>query len=345
MALFARGRALAPEKAQGILKNPQKEGIGVERTASNEKRETLKKGATRWERFRRQLPYQLMIWPGMIFLVIFAYIPIAGLVIAFQDYSLSTSYFNNPWVGLKHFQSFLKDTTFWMAFRNTIQLSLLRMCIVFPMPILLALALNEIPSLKLKKTVQTCSYFPHFMAYVVVAALWQDVLSNNGLINNLLMQVGLTSEPISFWTDPAKFKGLATFVELWKGTGWSAIIYFAAISGINSELYEAAKIDGAGRFAQIRYITIPEITNTIIIMFILSIGGLVSGNLSVSQLLGNAFTKSESYIIEYYTLEMGLRTMRYSFATAVGMFQSVISVFLVLLANFFSKKYEDVGLF
>lgn len=159
------------------------------------------------------------------------------------------------------------------------------------------------------------------------------------------MQMGWTDTPISFWTDPSKFKALATFVELWKGTGWSAIIYFAAISGINSELYEAAKIDGAGRFAQIRYITIPEITNTIIIMFILSIGGLVSGNLNISQLLGNAFTKSESYIIEYYTLEMGLGTMRYSFATAVGMFQSVISVALVLLANFFSKKYEDVGLF
>lgn len=303
------------------------------------------RGGTRWQRFKRQLPYQLMVLPGMVFLFIFAYIPIAGLVIAFQDYSLSTSYFNNPWVGLKHFEAFLKDATFWMAFKNTIQLSLLRMFIVFPMPIILALALNEIPSLRLKKTVQTCSYFPHFMAYVVVAALWQDVLSNGGLLNNLLMQAGLISSPIAFWTDPGKFKALATIVELWKGTGWSAIIYFAAISGINSELYEAAKIDGAGRFAQMRYITIPEIAGTIIIMFILSIGGLVSGNLSISQLLGNAFTKSESYIIEYYTLEMGLGTMRFSFATAVGMFQSVISVLLVLLANFLSKKYEDVGLF
>lgn len=304
-----------------------------------------KKKKNGWVKFKQQLPYQLMVWPGMIFLIIFAYIPIAGLVIAFQDYSLSTSYFNNPWVGLKHFQAFLRDNTFWMAFRNTIELSLLRMVIVFPMPIILALALNEIPSLKFKKGVQTCSYFPHFMAYVVVAALWQDILSNGGLVNNFLMQTGVISEPIAFWTDPGKFKALATILELWKGTGWSAIIYFAAISGINSELYEAAKIDGAGRFAQIRYITIPEITGTIIIMFILSIGGLVSGNLNISQLLGNAFTKSQSYIIEYYTLEMGLGTMRFSFATAVGMFQSVISVILVLIANFLSKKYQEVGLF
>ena len=301
--------------------------------------------ATWWVRLKRQLPYQIMVWPGMIFLFIFAYIPIAGLLIAFQDFSLSTSYFNNPWVGMKHFQAFMSDSTFWMAFKNTIELSLLRMFFIFPMPIILALALNEIPALKFKKTVQTCSYFPYFMAYVVVAALWKDILSNTGLLNNTLMGLGLIQEPISFWTDPDKFKALATLVDMWKSTGWNAIIYFAAITGINSEQYEAARIDGAGRVAQIRYITLPGIMNTIIIMFLLSIGGLVSGNLNISQLLGNAFTKSQSYIIELYTLDMGLGTMRYSFATAVGMFQSVISVVLVFFANFLSKKYQDVGLF
>jgi len=134
-------------------------------------------------------------------------------------------------------------------------------------------------------------------------------------------------------------------VDMWKGVGWNAIIYFAAISGINSELYEAARIDGAGRLQQIRYITLPGIMNTVIIMFILSIGGLVSGNLNISVLLGNSFTKSQSYIIEYYTLDMGLGTMRYSFATAVGMFQSLISFLLVVFANHVSNKYNEVGLF
>lgn len=296
-------------------------------------------------RIKKQLSYQLMIWPGMIFLVIFSYIPIAGLVIAFQDFSLSTSYFNNPWAGLKHFKAFLNDSTFWMAFRNTIELSLLRMFFIFPMPILLALIINEIPYTKYKKFVQTCSYFPHFIAYVVVAALWKDVLGNRGLINNLLISIGLINESVKFWTDPAKFKILATLVDMWKGVGWSAIIYFAAISGINSELYEAARIDGAGRMQQIRYITIPGIMNTVIIMFILSIGGLVSGNLNISVLLGNSFTKSQSYIIEYYTLDMGLGTMRYSFATAVGMFQSLVSFLLVVFANHISNKYNEVGLF
>ena len=305
--------------------------------------------ATRSERIRikirRQIPYQLMVWPGLIFLLIFSYIPIAGLAIAFQDFSLSTSYFGSPWVGLKHFQAFLKDTTFWMSFKNTIELSLLKMFFIFPMPVFLALIINEIPSLKYKKAVQTCSYFPYFMAYVVVAALWKDVLGTGGLANNFLMSLGLIDEPIKFWTDPAKFKVLATLVDMWKGVGWSAIIYFAAISGINSELYEAAKIDGAGRLAQIRYITIPEIMNTVIIMFLLSVGGLVSGNLDISVLLGNSFTKSQSYIIEYYTLDMGLSTMRFSFATAIGMFQSVISFLLVMFANYISNKYSEVGLF
>ena len=299
----------------------------------------------KWNFIKKQLPYQLLVWPAMIYLFIFAYIPIAGLVIAFQDYSLSTSYFNNPWVGLKHFQAFLHDSMFWLSFRNTVQLSLIRMFFVFPMPILLALVINEIPSLKFKKLVQTCSYFPHFMAFVVVAALWKDILGNTGMLNNLLMDLGLIAEPIKFWTDPKKFKVLATIVTVWKGVGWSAIIYFAAITGINSELYEAAKVDGAGRLAQIWYITIPGIMNTIIVMFLLNIGGLVSGNLDISVLLGNAFTQSESYIIEYYVLDMGLGTMRYSFATAVGMFQSVISVSLVLLANHMSNKYNEVGLF
>lgn len=299
----------------------------------------------RWNTIRRQLPYQLLVWPAMIYLLIFAYIPIAGLVIAFQDYALSTSYFNNPWAGLKHFQAFFRDGLFWTAFWNTIQLSLIRMFFVFPMPVLLALVINEIPGVKFKKLVQTCSYFPHFMAFVVVATLWKDILGNTGLLNNLLMQLGLVAEPIKFWTDPGKFKVLATIVTLWKSVGWNAIIYFAAISGVNSELYDAARVDGAGRMAQIRYITLPGIMNTVIIMFILNIGSLVSGNLDVSVLLGNAFTQQESYIIEYYVLDMGLGTMRYSFATAVGMFQSVISVTLVLLANFLSNKYNEVGLF
>lgn len=294
---------------------------------------------------RNQLVYQLMALPALAALIIFSYIPMAGLIIAFQDYSLSTSYFANPFVGFKHFREFLADGTFWMAARNTVELSLLRIVFVFPAPILLALALNEIPSLRFKKVVQTASYFPHFMAFVVVAALFQDILGTYGLVNTTLINLGLIEKPIEFFTDPNKFKALATIVTIWKSIGWNAIIYFAAISGVNIELYESAQIDGAGRIARIRYITLPSIMNTIIIMFLFSIGGLVSGNLDISMLLGNIFTKSQSYILEYYTLDMGLNTMRYSFATAVGMFQSIISVALVLLANFLSKKYSEVGLF
>lgn len=296
-------------------------------------------------RIRQQLPFQLMVWPGMILLLIFAYTPMMGLVISFQDYAVGVNFWDSPFVGLKHFNEFLRDSTFWMSFKNTIILSLLKMFVVFPMPILLALIINEIPGQKYKKLVQTSSYFPHFIAYVVVAALWINVLDPRGLVNNTLMMLNIVDAPIEFWTDPAKFKLLATLLDIWKNIGWSAIIYFAAITGINSELYKSAKIDGAGRIDQIRFITLPSIASTIIIMFLLSIGGLVSGNLDSSVLLGNPFNKETSYIIEYYTLDMGIKTMRYSFATAVGLFQSIITVTLVIFANIVSRKVSDVSMF
>ena len=298
-----------------------------------------------WSKVKRQLPFQLMVWPGFIFLLIFAYGPMFGLIIAFQDYRIGVSFLENPFVGLAHFKEFLSDSTFWMAFKNTVQLSLLKMFVIFPLPIILALALNELPGVKYKKIVQTCSYFPHFISYVVVATLWINLLDTRGLVNNSLLALNVIDAPIEFWTDPAKFKALATIVDAWKTVGWSAIIYFAAITGVNAELYESARIDGAGRFAQIWYITLPSIMGTVIIMFLLSIGGLVSGNLDISRLLGNAFNKESSYIVEYYVLDMGLGTLRYSFATAVGLFQSLISVSLVIFANIVSKKASDVSMF
>ena len=273
-----------------------------------------------WSKVKRQLPFQLMVWPGLIFLLIFAYGPMFGLIIAFQDYRIGVSFLENPFVGLAHFKEFLSDSTFWMAFKNTVQLSLLKMFVIFPLQIILALALNELPGVKYKKIVQTCSYFRHFISYVVVATLWINLLDTRGLVNNSLLALNVIDAPIEFWTDPAKFKALATIVDAWKTVGWSAIIYFAAITGVNAELYESARIDGAGRFAQIWYITLPSIMGTVIIMFLLSIGGLVSGNLDISRLLGNAFNKESSYIVEYYVLDVGLGTLRYSFATVVDLF-------------------------
>ncbi|MDI6617810.1 MAG: ABC transporter permease subunit [Clostridiales bacterium] len=294
---------------------------------------------------KRQMPLQAMVLPGIIVLLIFSYLPMFGIIIAFKDFTIAKGFLGSPWVGLKHFISFFTDSTFIMAMKNTVILSLLRLLICFPAPIIFALILNEIPYLRYKKVVQTSSYFPHFIAYVVVAALWSNLLDPRGLVNNFLIGTGLISKPIEFWTDSGKFRILAIIVDIWKEIGWGAIIYIAAIAGINPELYESAKIDGASRIKQIIYITLPSIASTIAIMFILSIGGLFRGNLDQSYLFGNAFNKQTSYIIEYYVLDMGFKTMRYSFATAVNLFQSLISLILLVFANWLSGRISGNRIF
>ncbi len=293
----------------------------------------------------RQLPLHTMVWIGLLQVILFAYVPMFGITIAFQDFSLSSGFFNSPWVGLKYFIEFFSDETFYMALKNTLILSVLRLIFCFPMPILLAIVLNEVRSPKLRKISQTVSYFPHFIAYVVVATLWIAILDTRGLVNTALMQMGFIQQPIEFWTDPGKFRTLAIIVENWKEIGWGAIIYIAAISGIDPGLYEAAQIDGASRLQRIRHITLPCISGTIAVMLILNMGNLFRGNLDQSVLLGNAFNKSTSYILEYYSLDMGFETMRHSFATAVSFFQSVLSLVLVILANWFSGRVSDKKMF
>lgn len=295
--------------------------------------------------FLKQVPLQTMVWMGIIQAIIFCYIPMFGIMISFQDYTLAGGFLGSEWVGLKHFVEFFKDTTFQMAFKNTIIMSLLKLVLCFPIPILLAVILNEVRSSKLKKITQTVSYFPHFLAYVVIAALWINLLDTRGLVNTLLLNIGVIEQPIEFWTNPGKYRLLAIFVENWKEMGWGAIIYMAAIAGISPEYYEAAKIDGASRMQQIKYITLPYISGTIAVMLILSIGNLFKGNLDQSMLLGNAFNRETSYIIEHYALDMGFNTMRYSFATAVNLFQSVLSLVLVLGANWASGKISGKKMF
>lgn len=293
----------------------------------------------------RQLPLHTMVWIGLLQVILFAYVPMFGITIAFQDFSLSSGFFNSPWVGLKYFIEFFSDETFYMALKNTLILSVLRLIFCFPMPILLAIVLNEVRSPKLRKISQTVSYFPHFIAYVVVATLWIAILDTRGLVNTALMQMGFIQQPIEFWTDAGKFRTLAIIVENWKEIGWGAIIYIAAISGIDPGLYEAAQIDGASRLQRIRHITLPCISGTIAVMLILNMGNLFRGNLDQSVLLGNTFNKSTSYILEYYSLDMGFETMRHSFATAVSFFQSVLSLVLVILANWFSGRVSDKKMF
>ena len=296
-------------------------------------------------RFRGQLQLQLMTLPGVLFLLIFAYLPMISLIIAFQDFKILMGYFASPFVGLKHFTWALTDPEFYPAFRNTVLLSLYGLVIGFPVPILLALLINEIPRTGFKRVVQTTSYLPHFISYVVTAYLFILLLDRRGIVNDVLVAVGLVDEPVLFWTKPEYWRLLATMVNVWKGMGWSAILYLAAIAGIDEQLYEAAIIDGAGRLRRAWRITLPNMTGIISVLLILSMGGLVRAGLDTSYLLGNLFTRETSYVLEYYVLEMGLELGRYSFATSVGLMQSLLAMILVVITNWLSGRISGRSLF
>lgn len=293
----------------------------------------------------KQLPLQIIAWIGLTYVFLFAYVPMFGIVIGFQDYNIAKGFIDSPFVGFKHFEEFFADPEFYRAAYNTVILAVMKILFCFPLPILLAVAFSEMPGQRFRKVTQTVSYFPHFMSYVVVATLWLALLDEKGPVNMALVNLGVISSPIEFWYDAEKFRWLAVLVDNWKEIGWSSIIYFAAISGIDPGLYEAAEIDGAGRIHRILYITLPSIIGTIVIMLIMSVGSLFRGNLDQSVLLGNAFNKSTSYILELYSLDMGFKTMRQSYATAVSLFQSLLSLILVLLANKISGKVSGNKLF
>lgn len=298
---------------------------------------------------KKQVSLQIVLVLGLVYLLIFCYIPMMGIIIAFKEYKLSSGlagFFTGRSVGFKWFQEFLSSPMCLTVIRNTLVLSLLKLLIVFPIPIIFALMLNEIRSSKFKKIVQTASYLPHFVSWIIVSGLCFTMFSSvSGLINELLLKTGTISHGLTILTDEKQYWGLAIGTEIWKETGWSAIIFIAAIAGIDASLYEAAQIDGAGRFQRILYVTIPGIKGTVIIMFILALGGLVSGNLDQALLLGNHMNRGYSEIINSYVLNIGLKQFRFDYAAAVGLMQSVISVVLVFSANKFSRKVMGASLY
>ncbi|WP_042163298.1 ABC transporter permease [Paenibacillus gorillae] len=298
-----------------------------------------------WKIFKSQLTLQMMILPCMLFLLIFAYIPLAGNIIAFQDFKIISGFTGSEFVGLSHFKEMFSDPTFYMAMKNTVILSLFYLLVVFPAPLLFALLINEIPFVRFRKILQTTSYLPHFISFAMVASMWIILLDSQGVVNQSLLTLQLIHHPIEFWTDPDLFRPLSLLVSIWKETGWGAIIFLAAVAGINPDLYEAAMMDGAGRIKRIIHITLPNLIPLFAILFILKIGTLFTGNLDHSILLGNSFNKESSYVIEYYSLQMGLELTRYSYATAVSLFQAVMSLLLVLFANWFSGKVSGNRLF
>ena len=301
----------------------------------------------KWFRiFYRQRYLHLFMIPALACLIVFKYAPIFGLQIAFKEYSFRKGIFGSPWVGLKQFEKLFRDITLWPAVSNTLLISLLKLAIGFPLPILFALLLNEMNFNPLKRTIQTISYFPHFIAYSVVALMLTNILSSNGILNTVLVTIGVLKEPYLFLGDASAFKWIASITDVWKTTGWNSIIYFAALTSISPELYEAATVDGANRYHKMWHITLPGIRSTIVMLWIMRVGSIVNGaNFDLSYLLANDLNRLGTEILPTYVLKTGISLGRFSYATSLGLVQSVVSIVLVLLANGVTNKLSGEGLF
>lgn len=292
-----------------------------------------------------QFQIQTMIWPGLILCFIFSYIPMYGIIIAFKDYNILSTVTGAQWVGFKYFREFFNDPALWNVLRNTIMLNGLALVFSFPAPIILALFLNELKNVQFKKTVQTISYLPHFLSWVIFGGIVIEMLMPGGVISATLYKLGLIAEPINFMAKGEYFYGIYTVINIIKTVGFGSILYVAAITGIDQELYEAAIVDGCGRFQKMWYITIPCITGTIVIMLIFQISSILNTGYEQIILLQNSLNLAYSETLDTYVYKIGIAQSRYSYAAAVGLLKSVMSVALMLLANHTSKKLLDRGLF
>jgi len=290
--------------------------------------------------------YYFLIAPGIIYFLIFHYIPLYGVIIAFKDVSPFDGVkgiLTSEWVGLKHFRNFTNSYYFWDIMRNTLLISLYRLIFGFPAPILLAILLNEAKNILFQRVVQTVSYLPHFISMVIVAGLLTTFLTTDGgIVNTLLQQMGL--KQIFFLGDANYFRSVLVISGIWKEVGWGTIIYLAAIAGIDSHLYEAAKLDGAGRMRQIWHVTLPGISFIITLLLILSIGGLLDAGFEQIFLLYSPSVFKVADIIDTYVYRKGLVDLQYSYAAAVNLFKSLIAVILLLSANYLAKKYKQEGI-
>nr|WP_145939465.1 ABC transporter permease subunit [Paenibacillus glacialis] len=288
---------------------------------------------------------QTMALLGVAWMIIFNYIPMYGVIIAFKEFDIIHTISEAPWVGLEHFREFLEDENLMNVIKNTLGISFIKLIIGFPLPIIFALFLNEIRSVRFKKFVQTISYLPHFLSWVVLGGILATWLADVGIINNILLWLHIIDQPITYLAEPSYFWTIIISSDLWKELGWSAIIYLAAISSVSPEMYEAATIDGAGRFQKMWYITLPSIKSTISILFILAISGVLNSNFDQILVLRNSLNDSASNVIDYYVYQTGIISGRYSYSAAVGLIKSVIALILLLVANKISKKINDTSLF
>ena len=301
------------------------------------------KGLLEWRKdFKRNWSLYLMFLPVLLFYILFCYKPMYGALIAFKNYTPKLGFMGSPWAGFENFRMFFDSPDFIRVFFNTIKISCASLLFSFPLPIILALLINEIRNKRFKKFVQTASYLPHFISLVVICGMIKTFVASDGFVGYFVNQLGGTSGSLLQQED--KFLPIYIISGIWQTIGWDSIIYLAALSGVDVEQYEAAEIDGAGRFRKMFSITLPSISNTIIILFILAVGKIMNVGYEKIILLYNPTIYNVSDVISSYTYRMGFETQNWGYSSAVGLFNSVINLVLLLMTNRISNKYAGMGL-
>lgn len=298
-----------------------------------------------WKEIKQQKV--LLFWSAIIVVygVIFYYLPLAGWVMAFQNYRPKDGLLHSQFIGLAKFQQLFSDITFIRTIRNTLAMGVINLVATFVTAIVFAILLNEIASKGGKKVVQTISYLPHFLSWIIVTGILHDALSGSGIVNELLLKLHVVDQPINFFAHTTYFWPIVAFANVWKETGWNAIIYLAAITAIDPSLYEAAAIDGAGRWAKIKHVTLPGIKPTIIILLLMNVGNVLNAGFEIQYLLGNGLVQSVSQTIDIYVLKWGISQSDYSIGTAAGIFKSLVSIVLIVIANQIAKHNGEERLF
>ena len=294
---------------------------------------------------RQTYQYHLLMLPGFIILFIYTIIPFFGNIMAFQNYQPIMGFLKSKWVGLANFKHMLLLPDTARIFRNSFTIAVGKLVLTMVLSIFFAILLNEITSVKFKKSVQTICFLPHFLSWIIVTGIIHDALSGTGIINELLVNLNVINQPINFFAHKEYFWPIVAFANVWKETGWNAIIYLAAITAIDPSLYEAASIDGAGRWAKIKHVTLPGIRPTIMILLLMNVGNVLNAGFEIQYLLGNGLVQSVSQTIDIYVLNWGISQGDFSIGTAAGIFKSVVSIVLIVIANQIAKRNGDERLF
>ncbi len=304
----------------------------------------MEKGKRLLKQIWKNKTIYIVLFPALLWYLIFVYVPMGGLTLAFKDYKANLGILGSPWIGLEHFENLFQDIEFWNSVGRTLKINILRLLITFPMPIILALLFNELRLRRYKKVLQTVFTFPHFLSWIVIASVLRNILAYDGIVNAIIHLFG--GETVNFLGDKNLFQPMLYITDIWKEAGWGSIIYLAAISGIDQEQYEAADIDGATRLQKMLRITLPNIMPTIAVMFILAAGGIMSAGFDQIFNMTNAAVREAGEILDMYIYRITFQaTPDFGFSMAVSLFRSIVNMVLLLIADRGSRLFGGNGLF